>query len=137
MSTIRAQILAAVDTALASASADVYQDYDAAGADVAGGILFGDWHDVTEEVGMVDAHTLTLPLGVFARGATADADADALHAEVVGLLMADRSFGGLVRKLDAGPVSGRRDATGGKNVQISQTFTLRYMTERGSLTVAA
>ena len=51
--------------------------------------------------------------------------------------MADRSFGGLVRKLDAGPVSGRRDATGGKNVQISQTFTLRYMTERGSLTVAA
>lgn len=137
MSTIRSQVLAAIETVLAAASADVHPDYDALGAEVGSGIIFGEWEEDTETNNMLDRHTLSLPMGFFARGATAEAVADALQAEVHGLLMADSSFGGLVRKFRAGPVRGRKDGTGGKTVKLSQSFTAEFLTVSGSLAVAA
>jgi hypothetical protein len=135
MSTIRSQILSAVTTKLNESATDVFSNLDdALGKEVTKAIIAGRWTDVTEEVGMLDKHTLTLPTGVFARGAAADADADALNAEVYGLMVVDRSFGGLVKKLSAGPASGDGDAEGGKTVRISQAYTLEYWTQRGSLT---
>lgn len=136
MSTIRSQILAAVEAVLATATADMHPDYELVGSNVASGIIYGDWTDDPETNNLLDKHRLSIPMGFFARGATARADADALQDEVLGLLMADQSFGGLVRSFKPGPVRGRMDGTGDRTALVSQTFTAEFFTEAGSQTAA-
>lgn len=136
MSTLRDQILTAIEARLALASADVYPDDDALDESVSSAILYGAWRDDAETNNLVDLHRLTIPMAFFARGATARNVADALHAEVNDLLMADRSFGGLVKKFELGPCTGRTSPVGSNSVQLQQSFAAEYLTARGSLTAA-
>jgi hypothetical protein len=137
MSTLRNNILAAIETVLATATADVHPDYEMVGTNVSAGIIYGEWTDDSETNNLLDKHSLSIPMGFFARGPTARADADALQDEVQGLLMADPSFGGLVRRFKPGPVRGRMDGTGNRTALVSQTFTAEFFTEAGSQTAAA
>lgn len=132
MSTIRSQIIAAVDTVLATASSPVFPEYDPVEQSVASGIIFGDWLDKSETNNMLDKHALELPMGFFARGATADAVADALQDEVVGALQASAELKALINRLIPGPVRGRRDGSGKRTTMLSQTLMLEFMTQRGS-----
>lgn len=134
MSTIRSQILSAIEAVLATASVDVHPDYEAVGTNIVSGIIYGDWTDVPETNNLLDRHSLVIPLGFFARGTSARATADALQDEVLGLLMADKSFGGLVSRFKAGPVSGRMDGAGDRTAQVTQTFTAEFLTSTGSQT---
>jgi hypothetical protein len=135
--TIREQILARVEQVLATASATVYAEYEQVPKDAAKGIIAGDFIDDPETNNMIDKHTLDMPMGFFARGATARTVADALQDEVLGKLMNDTTLKGLVRTFKAGPVRGRGEGTGGKSSLISQTFTAIYFTEAGSQTKPA
>lgn len=137
MSTIRSQILTAFEAVLATASVDVHPDYEAVGTNVTAGIIYGEWTDEPETNNLLDKHTLDIPMGFFARGATARADADALQDEVLGLLMADPSFGGLVRRFKPGPVRGRMDGTGDRTALVSQNFKAEFFTEAGSQAAAS
>jgi hypothetical protein len=137
MSTIRKQVIDAIDAVLATASSGVHPDWERVDKDVASGILFGEWEDAAETNNLLDKHTLTLPMGFFARGDNAESVADALQDEVLGLLMADPSFGGLVKRFIAGPVRGRQEATGGESALLSQNFTAEFFTQAGSQTAPA
>ena len=137
MSTIREQVMAAVEAVLASASVDVHPDWEGVDKGVQSGIIAGDFLDRAETNNLLDKHTLELPMGFFARGDTARAVADALQDEVFGLLMADPSFGGLVKRFTAGPVQGRNEATGGRSCLLSQTYTAEFFTQAGSQSAPA
>jgi hypothetical protein len=137
MSTIREQVIAAVEAILATASADVHPDWEAVDKGVQSGIIAGDFLDRAETNNLLDKHTLEMPMGFFARGNTARSVADALQDEVFGLLMVDPSFGGLVKTFKAGPVQGRNEATGGRSCFLTQTYTAEFFTQAGSQTAPA
>jgi hypothetical protein len=137
MSTIREQILVAIEAVLATASVDVHPDWESVEKDVESGIIFGAFLDTSSSNNMIDKHSLAMPMGFFGRGENARSAADAIQNEVFQLLHADPSFGSLVKRLIPGPVQGGNEATGGHGVLLSQTYTAEFFTEAGSQTAPA
>lgn len=134
MSTLREQILIAVETVLATASVGVHPDWESVDKDVESGIVFGAFVDSSTTNNLMDKHSLAMPMGFFARGDNARGIADGVQDEVFQLMQADPSFGGLVKRLIAGPVQGSNEATGGESALLSQTYTAEFFTEAGSQT---
>ena len=138
MSTLRYQVMQAVATALSSASASKFEQLDDALASSAVPALIYGWRsDEVEDMGMLDKHMLTIAVQAYTRGASADSGADTLIGQAYGLLTADRSLGGKVKRMNIGPAERESTQEGGKGVLITQFLTLEYLAERGSLTVAA
>jgi hypothetical protein len=137
MSTIRFQIVAAIEAVLAAASAPVFPDYDSVEAGEDKGIIAGDWSDQYESNNLIDAHKLEFPLGFFARGASCDAVVDELQDEVIAALKSNAALKALIKRLKPGPVKGRRDGTGKVTAMLSQTVTIEFFTQAGSQTAPA
>jgi hypothetical protein len=82
-------------------------------------------------------HTLTLAVGVYARGTVPDQVADPVVQSVHSLLMADRTLGGLV--MDIWPLSRNPefDAAEGAAVVEVLSYRVRYRTSVTDLSVGA
>jgi len=137
MSTIREQVLVRIEALLATASVGVYPDWEKVGKDIPSGIIFGDFVDASTEGNTMDKHSLSMPMGFFARGDNDRATADAIQDEVYLLLKNDSILAGLVKRLIPGPVQGGGSATGGNAAMLSQTYTAEFFTESGTQTVPA